>query len=59
MTATLSADAMKRAAAAAALEHVTHGMRLGLGTGSTAAHFVDLLGARVRDGLEEIGRAHV
>lgn len=48
----LSADAMKRAAAQAALETVTHGMRLGLGTGSTAAHFVDLLGARVREGLE-------
>jgi len=50
-----SADAMKRAAAAAALESVTHGMKLGLGTGSTAAHFVDLLGARVREGLEVIG----
>lgn len=52
MSIALSADAMKRAAAAAALERVTHGMRLGLGTGSTAAHFVDLLGARVREGLE-------
>ena len=50
----LSADAMKRAAAAAALESVAHGMRLGLGTGSTAAHFVDLLGARVREGLEVV-----
>jgi ribose 5-phosphate isomerase A len=55
VTATLSADAMKRAAAQAALDHVAHGMRLGLGTGSTAAHFVDLLGARVRDGLEVVG----
>lgn len=55
MTPTLSADAMKRAAAQAALESVTHGMRLGLGTGSTAAHFVDLLGARVREGLEVVG----
>lgn len=55
MTRTLSADAMKRAAAQAALESVTHGMRLGLGTGSTAAHFVDLLGGRVRDGLEVVG----
>jgi ribose 5-phosphate isomerase A len=26
-------------------------MRVGLGTGSTARHFVELLGARVRDGL--------
>ncbi len=43
---------MKRAAAEAALGCVTHGMRLGLGTGSTAAHFVDLLGARLREGLE-------
>ncbi|MDJ0450423.1 MULTISPECIES: ribose-5-phosphate isomerase RpiA [Methylocystis] len=50
-----SADAMKRAAAEAALQSVTHGMRLGLGTGSTAAHFVDLLGARVRQGLEVVG----
>ncbi len=50
-----SADAMKRAAAQAALRSVSHGMRLGLGTGSTAAHFVDLLGARVREGLEVVG----
>jgi ribose 5-phosphate isomerase A len=55
VTATLSADAMKRAAAQAALDHVVHGMRLGLGTGSTAAHFVDLLGARAREGLEVVG----
>ncbi len=55
MTTPLSADAMKRAAAQAVLEFVSHGMRLGLGTGSTAAHFVDLLGARVREGLEVIG----
>jgi ribose 5-phosphate isomerase A len=29
-------------------------MRVGLGTGSTARHFVELLGARVRDGLEVV-----
>ena len=29
-------------------------MRLGLGTGSTAEHFVDLLGERVREGLDVI-----
>ncbi len=29
-------------------------MRLGLGTGSTAAHFVDLLGAQVRAGLQVV-----
>lgn len=39
----------KRAAAARALDFVNPGMRLGLGTGSTARHFVELLGARVRD----------
>jgi ribose 5-phosphate isomerase A len=46
------AEEMKRQAAAAALEAVEPGMRIGLGTGSTAAHFVDLLGARVREGLK-------
>ena len=30
-------------------------MRLGLGSGSTAAHFVDLLGARVKEGLAVVG----
>lgn len=45
-------EEMKRAAAAAALKLVEPGMRLGLGTGSTARHFVDLLGARVKTGLE-------
>ena len=47
--------AAKRAAAARALDFVTHGMRLGLGTGSTAEAFVTLLGARVADGLAVIG----
>lgn len=42
----------KREAAARALEEVKPGMRLGLGTGSTARHFVDLLGARVAAGLD-------
>jgi ribose 5-phosphate isomerase A len=45
-------EAQKRAAAARALEYVRPGMRLGLGTGSTAKHFVDLLGERVRAGLD-------
>lgn len=48
------AEAQKRAAAARALEDVEHGMRLGLGTGSTARHLVDLLGERVRGGLDVI-----
>lgn len=43
---------LKRIAAARALEEVRPGMRLGLGTGSTARHFVDLLGGRVADGLD-------
>jgi len=51
----MSADAQKRAAAARALEFVRPGMRLGLGTGSTAKHFVDLLGERVRAGLDVVG----
>jgi ribose 5-phosphate isomerase A len=45
-------DDLKRQAAAMALTEVQPGMRLGLGTGSTARHFVDLLGERVRDGLD-------
>jgi len=48
-------DELKRQAAAGALEHVRDGMRLGLGTGSTAKHFVELLGERVRAGLDVIG----
>jgi len=44
----------KRLAAAKALELVTSGMRLGLGTGTTAAQFVALLGARVAEGLDVI-----
>ena len=44
-------EAEKRAAAAAALEEVRDGMRLGLGSGTTAWQFVDLLGARVAAGL--------
>ncbi|MEP9370202.1 ribose-5-phosphate isomerase RpiA [Xanthobacter sp. VNH20] len=49
------AEDLKRAAAARALEFVTDGMRLGLGTGSTARHFVDLLAVRVRAGLNVVG----
>jgi ribose 5-phosphate isomerase A len=48
----MDAEAQKRAAAARAVEFVRPGMRLGLGTGSTARHFVDLLGERVRAGLD-------
>ena len=48
-------EELKRQAAARALEWVRPGMRLGLGTGSTAKHFVDLLAERVRAGLDVIG----
>ncbi|MEP7029808.1 MAG: ribose-5-phosphate isomerase RpiA [Pseudolabrys sp.] len=51
----MNADAQKRAAAARAVEFVSPGMRLGLGTGSTAKHFVELLGERVRAGLDVVG----
>jgi ribose 5-phosphate isomerase A len=51
----VSMDELKRQAAARALDFVQNGMRLGLGTGSTAKHFVELLGARVRDGLDIAG----
>ncbi|HEX2509027.1 MAG TPA: ribose-5-phosphate isomerase RpiA [Microvirga sp.] len=50
-------DALKRAAADRAAALVTDGMRLGLGTGSTAAHFISLLGERVRGGLKVVGVA--
>src|SRR5271156_168494 len=51
----VNVDELKRQAAARALDYVASGMKLGLGTGSTARHFVELLGARVRDGLDVIG----
>lgn len=55
MADTATADDQKRAAAEAALAHVRTGMKLGLGTGSTAAHFVKALGARARsEGLDLI-----
>jgi ribose 5-phosphate isomerase A len=48
----MNVDAQKRAAAARAVEFVRPGMRLGLGTGSTAKHFVELIGERVHAGLD-------
>jgi ribose 5-phosphate isomerase A len=50
-----TADLAKVNAAAAALDYVKDGMVLGLGTGSTSAHFVRLLGERVRQGLRVKG----
>jgi ribose 5-phosphate isomerase A len=48
------AEDFKRLAAIAALAEVRPGMRLGLGTGSTAKIFVDLIGERVAAGLDVI-----
>lgn len=45
-------DDLKRQAAAMALTQVQPGMRLGLGTGSTAKIFVDLLGEKVAAGFD-------
>ena len=47
-------EQMKQKAALRALEEVRDGMKLGLGTGSTARYFVDGLGAQVADGLEVV-----
>jgi len=47
-------EAFKLAAARAALVELRPGMRLGLGSGSTAEHFVDLVGAEVQRGLDVI-----
>ncbi|EKF17929.1 ribose-5-phosphate isomerase RpiA [Nitratireductor pacificus] len=46
---------LKIEAARAALGQVTDGMRLGIGTGSTAEEFVRLLAARVAEGFSVIG----
>lgn len=47
--------ALKRAAAARALDFVQDGMKLGLGTGSTADMFLELLAERIKGGLKIIG----
>jgi ribose 5-phosphate isomerase A len=52
---TVDRDELKRAAALRAIEEVEDGMVLGLGTGSTAAHVVEGLAARVRAGLRIVG----
>jgi ribose 5-phosphate isomerase A len=48
----IGTDRLKRRAAEAALAFLRPGMRLGLGTGSTAAHFVEVAGAMARDGFD-------
>ncbi len=49
------AENLKRAAAVKALDFIQDGMKLGLGTGSTAEEFLELIGPRVRGGLKIIG----
>jgi ribose 5-phosphate isomerase A len=51
----MDARELKIKAAEAALAHVANGMRLGIGTGSTADEFVRLLAVRVAGGLKVIG----
>ncbi|MFB9172514.1 ribose-5-phosphate isomerase RpiA [Roseibium salinum] len=48
-------DQFKKQAAERAVEDVSSGMRLGIGTGSTAELFVHALARRVADGLDVIG----
>lgn len=48
----LQVEELKIRAAERAMEYVKPGQKLGLGTGSTAEKFVDLLGARVKEGLD-------
>ena len=48
-------DVFKRLAAERAMAFVRSGMKLGLGTGSTARHVVDLIGQSVREGLDIVG----
>jgi len=50
----MTPEMMKISAAVRALAFVEPGMRLGLGTGSTAAVFVDLLGQEVKKGLDVV-----
>ena len=52
---TPSPDELKRQAAIAALDEIRNNMIVGLGTGSTASHFIRELGKRVKGGLSVLG----
>ena len=55
MSTNVDADALKRAAAAHAVQLVQAGMTVGLGSGSTAELFLAALADRVIDGLRITG----
>lgn len=48
-------EELKKLVGKAALDYVQHGMKLGIGTGSTAEAFIDELGKAVSNGLSVIG----
>jgi ribose 5-phosphate isomerase A len=48
----VTADEQKKAAAIAALDYIKPGMKVGLGTGSTADHFIRALAEKARGGLD-------
>ncbi len=48
----MTADEQKKAAALAAVDYIKPGMKVGLGTGSTANHFIAALAQKVKDGLD-------
>lgn len=51
----MTPDQMKKAAAIEALKFVKPGMKIGLGTGSTANHFIEALSVKVKEGLNILG----
>ncbi|NIJ42037.1 ribose 5-phosphate isomerase A [Parvibaculum indicum] len=51
----MSSNEQKKNAALKAAGFIENGMKLGLGTGSTAEYFVQALGARVAEGLDIVG----
>jgi ribose 5-phosphate isomerase A len=48
----VNAEEQKKAAALAALDYIKPGMKVGLGTGSTAKHFIAALAQKVKAGLD-------
>jgi ribose 5-phosphate isomerase A len=50
----MSVDDYKKAAAEAAVKHIQSGMKVGLGTGSTAKFFIEALAKRAKEGLDVV-----